>query len=206
MGIRKLLLLLGIAFLAGSPFVGSIPVQAAVHAGSDILGLATAPDETGEFSLLDLATDTSFDVHLLVYGFDHPQGIVGWECQIVLPAGVLLTGVSLNGKADPAGVDLETGNIRVFPHISLQAVDGIVHLATLHLVLTDNLEDQDFYLAPYSGPSSASTMSFSLETSESNLFPFNWPGDCQGCSVFNIITSPEPTVSASWDLVKSLYR
>ena len=202
---RKSLLILGMVFLSVSPLGWFVPAQAAIHEGSDILGLATAPDETGEFSLLDQPLG-DFDLCLVVYGFDHSQGIVGWECQIVLPTGVLAHGVTLNGKADPSGVDLATCNLQVFPRIPLLTVNGVVHLATLHLEILDGTEDKEFLLAPYSAPTTSATMNFSLETSVSNLVPFGWPGDCQDCSVFEIITTPEPTVGATWDLVKSLYR
>ena len=181
------------------------PVLADVHDGSDVLGLATTPDENGEFFHVDLPAEP-FDLSLLVYGFDHSQGIAGWECQVLIPDGVQVTGVTLNGKADPAGVDLATCNMRVFPRIPLLAVNGIVHLATLHLNHLDVSTDKSFLLAPYSQPGPGSIMGFSLETSESNLLPFNWPGDCPDCPVFEIITTPEPTVATTWGMLKSLYR
>ena len=201
----RLFLFLGMVFLAGSVLTWPGQVLAVIHEGTDILGLATAPDDTGEFSKTDLPLGT-FDLHLLVYGFDHSQGISGWECQIIFPAGVEATGVTLNGKADQVGVDLDTGNLRVFPRIALQPVNGIVHLATLHLTLVDNSVNQEFLLAANSSPETGSTMGFSLETSGSNDNAFSWPGDCENCSVFEIIPSPEPTVNATWSGVKSLYR
>ena len=177
--------------------------EAVVHDGNDILGLATTADETGQFSLVDPPLG-EFDLHLLVYGFDHPQGIVGWECQILLPDGVLATGVSLEGKADPTGIDLETLALRAFPHQALEPVGGIVHLATLHLMLTDDSRNQEFLLAPY--PDDEAKMAFSLETSGANVTALRWPDDCPDCPVFTIIASSQPTVRSTWGSVKSLYR
>ncbi len=201
----KYLHLLVFVFLAVYVHGSATPLHAAVHDGIDILGLATIPDETGEFTLVEPALG-AFDLYLLAYGFDHSQGIVGWECQIVLPNGIQSAGVTLNGKADPSGVDESNLNIQVFPRIPLQANNGIVHLATLHLVLMDLNENKEIFLAPFVAPSASSTMNFSLETSGTNVFEFNWPGDCPDCPVFEIFNSPQPTVEATWDLVKSLYR
>lgn len=197
--------IVGLSILAGLAGLVAGPVHAAIHEGSDILGLATSPDGNGEFSLIDPATGP-FDLHLLVYGFEHSQLIVGWECQVLLPAGVEISGVTLNGKADPAGVDLGTGNLRAFPLIPLPVNDGIVHLATLHLNLTELLDNQDFRLAPYVEPTPNPVMSFSLETSGSNHFAFEWPGSCASCPVFRIDATPEATIELSWDHLKSLYR
>lgn len=178
---------------------------AAVYEGTDVLGLATVADETGEFDLKPLALGP-FDLPLLVYGYEHAQGIVGWECRVVVPDGVQLAGVSLNGKADATEIDLTGGNLRAFPVIPLEPVGGIVHLATLHLVLIDPSGDREFFLAAREPAASTSGLSFALETGEANVMDFHWPGDCPDCPVFRIIASPEPTVQATWDGIKSLYR
>ncbi|MBU8871124.1 MAG: hypothetical protein KOO60_09720 [Gemmatimonadales bacterium] len=202
---RKSFFLLATVFIAASSFGLSVASNAAVHEGSDILGLATTTDETGEFFLQDSPLGP-FDLHLLVYGFDHSQGIAGWECQVILPAGVQATGITLVGKADPAGVDLANCNIQVYPTLPIHPVNGIAHLATLHLELVDNAEDLEIFLAPYSSQASKDSMNFSLETSHSNMFEFSWPDDCPECSVFDLIHISQPVVKSTWDLVKSLYQ
>jgi hypothetical protein len=202
---KRWLLIVGLMIATGSAGGWPAQVHSAVADGSDILGLATTSDANGEFALYDPELG-AFDLQLVVYGFDHAQGIAGWECQVVLPAGVQATGITLNGKADPAGVDLTTGNMRVFPLIPVVPLNGIVHLATLHLTLTEFEDDQDFLLAPYLPAAPSSTMGYSLETSGANVFDFHWPGECSDCPVFQIIASPKPTVKTSWSVVKSLYR
>ncbi len=202
---QKFLLIFFIVCLvvANSWFI--TPVSASVHEGINILGLSTTTDDSGEFNLLDPPLGT-FDLHLVVYGFDYDQGIVGWECQVILPEGVQATGITLEGKTDPAGADVPNCNIRVFPKIPIMPIGGVAHLATLHLMLIDHLSDIEFFLAPFSSDTPYDSMGFYLQTSGPEMIPFNWPGDCSDCSVFGLNKTPDAVEESSWDQLKSLFR
>lgn len=197
--IRILCLTSLIAFLVA----GAAP--AAVHPGNDVLGLATSADAGGEFRLID-PEPGAFDLYLLAYGYEHAQGIVGWECALDLPAGVEFMSVTLEGKADPVDPGPADLSLRVFPLQPLMPTGGIVHLATLHLNLVEFDGRSEIRLLPHSTPQTAGAMSFALESSASLDQVFAWPNDCAECPVFELVSAAQPVVAASWDRVKSLYR
>lgn len=178
---------------------------AETHPGSNVLGLSTSADGDGAFRLVD-PEPGAFDLHLLVYGYEHAQGIAGWECAVELPSPVEVTGVTLVGKPDPVAPDPADFSLRVFPLQPLLPTDGIVHLATLHLNLIEFEDRLQIHLRPHSQPRLADAMSFALESSSANDQLFAWPGDCADCPVFELVPSAQPVVSATWDDVKSLYR
>lgn len=178
---------------------------ASVHPGADVLGLSTSADADGEFLIVDPEVG-SFDLYLLAYGYEHPQGIAGWECALEMTAGLELVSVTLEGKADPVTLDPADLSLRVFPLQPLMPSGGIVHLATLHLNLVSFEGREEIYLRPHSAPQTSGTMSFALESSASLDQAFAWPGDCAGCAAFQLLSAAQPVVSASWDRVKSLYR
>lgn len=190
--------------LAGTLYFAP-PASAAVPAGTDVLGLATAADATGEFRLID-PVPGGFDLHLLVYGYEHAQGIVGWECALQLPAEVELVSVSAEGKPDPIVPNPGDPSLRVFPLQPLMPIDGIVRLATLHLNLVSFESTLEIGLLPHSSPQLAGAMSFALESSAANDQVLAWPGDCPVCPVFDLVPSSQPTAEFTWEEVKSLYR
>lgn len=178
---------------------------ATVHAGADVLGLATSADADGEFLIVDPEVGP-FDLHLLAYGYDHSQGVAGWECALEMTAGLELVSVTPEGKADPVTLDPTDLSLRVFPLQPLMPSDGIVHLATLHLNLVSFEGREEIYLRPHSAPQTGGAMSFALESSASLDQAFAWPGDCADCPAFELLAAAQPVVAASWDRVKSLYR
>ncbi len=199
---RILITMLGLALIS---FPLALPATAEVHTGVNVLGLATTPDADGSFEWVDQPLG-DFEVHLLVYGYDAVAGIAGWECRVLLPAGVLVREVTLVGKPDPISASATDLSLRAFPLIPLLPSGGVVHLATLHLTLTDGDSEKEFRLAPHSTPEVPGRMSFARETSGANLIEFKWPGGCEDCPVFRIVPSAQPVIAASWDGVKSLYR
>lgn len=173
-----------------------------VHEGTDVLGLATAPDATGEFALLNQETGP-FQLHLMVYGFAHEQGIVAWDCAVVVPDGVALTGETPNGKA----IDLEptAASFRIQLSEPLLPGDGLIHLATLDFWNLDS-RDKAFLLAPDPLWGDDGTMGFALQTQDTLRQLFSWPDKCPECPVLVVSAEAQPVAGATWDEVKSLFR
>ncbi len=173
-----------------------------IHAGHDVLGLSTEADETGVFELADYPAGP-LSLYLMVYGYDHPQGIVAWDCAIILPPGILLTDTNFMGRGINAHP--QPYNFQVTTLEPLMAVNGMVHLATLDLLVIDD-DPQQFFLSADPLWVDHEYMGFAWETSPSMRQPFNWPNRCEDCPVFQIINIPQATDGQDWDQVKALYR
>lgn len=177
------------------------PVRAAVHEGSLILGLTTAPDDTGFFQVVDQPLGP-MRVYLVVYGYDHPQGIVSWDCALLLPPGLQLLTTRFAGGGWNAHPQPE--NFRVTTQTPLQAVDGMILLATLDLLVLDG-RDLAIGLGPDPAWGNDGMMGFARETMETIREPLNWPRSCPGCPVFEL-THSQADAYTSWESLKALYR
>ncbi len=139
----------------------------------------------------------------MVYGYSHPQGIVGWDCAVHLPDDIVIIETHLMGR----GVNRhpQAGNYRVFTQEPLMPDNGLVHLATLDLMTLNPLPKQ-IYLGPDPLWGNNGMMGYSRQTYESIRTPFNWPEGCKECPVFELVNNTQPTDSMDWARVKSLYR
>lgn len=178
------------------------PAAADTHPGRYVLGLATEPTEDGAFLLADRPLG-DLTLHLMVYGYEHSIGIRAWDFAVVLPDGVTLDrteymGRGVNSRPQPGYYKVTTREI-------LEPENGLIHLATLHLTITDTLP-QDFFLAPAALWGSVGGMEYARATDESLSQLFNWPMGCNQCPVFSLINTPQAADDPSLDWVKSLFR
>ena len=178
------------------------PVQAEIHQGRNVLGLSTQNDENGSFELAEYPPGT-LELHLLVFGFEYPQGINGWDCVVVLPEGVTLLRTDLMGQGTNARP--QPGYYGVTTAEPLMPENGIIHLATLHLLIADQLP-KDFYLAPAPLWGNIGGMEFGLATDESLRRHFTWPMGCSDCPVFRTTNITQSADNPTWDWVKTLYQ
>jgi len=178
------------------------PVMAETHAGRDVLGLSTHPSENGVFEINDF-TPGNLDLHLLVFGYNHPQGIKAWDCAVVLPEGVTLERTDLMGQGTNSRP--QPGYYCVTTDEPLMPDNGIIHLATLHLTIADH-NPKDFYLAPAPLWGNVGGMEFARATDESLRFQFNWPGGCSGCPVFRSVNNPQGADNPTWCWIKTLFK
>ncbi len=177
------------------------PATADIHLGKDVLGLSTETNSTGFFEVTDFPVGV-ISLHLLVFGYDHSEGIVAWDCAVIIPQGVLLANTELMGRGTNALP--QPGNFLVTTQEPLIAVNGIVHLATLDFLTFDD-ESKQFFLSGDPLWVGNQRMGFSSETSEAMRLPFNWPNRCEDCPVFEIVyyTPVEETFLGQ---MKALYR
>lgn len=182
--------------------VASQPVMADTHVGRNVLGLATEPNASGVFEIADHPPG-ALQLHLMVYGYDQASGIKAWDCAVVLPEGVTLQRTELMGQ----GVNSypQTGYFGVTTEEPLMPENGLVHLATLNLVVADNLP-KDFYLAPAPIWGNIGGMEFSRATDESLRIQFTWPDGCNECPVFKLTNHPQAAEAPTLDWIKSLFR
>ncbi|PID79504.1 hypothetical protein CSB20_10010 [bacterium DOLZORAL124_64_63] len=181
--------------------VGYWPAWSAVHTGSLILGLTTQPDTTGHFELVNYPPGP-LRLYLMVYGYDHPQGIVAWDCALHLPRGVALERVELAGR----GVNHSPhyGDFRVTTRTPLMPQNGMVLLATVDLrVLTD--EDMGIDVGPDPMWGDCGFMGFARQTYETMREPMYHPRHCLACPVF-MLTHTQADERVGWDHIKALYR
>lgn len=180
----------------------SQPVLADTHTGRNVLGLASEANETGVFLLSDHPTG-DLQLHLMVYGYTHQQGIVGWDCAVHLPDDIVISETILMGQ----GVNRhpQPGNFKVYTVEPLMPVNGLIHLATLNLRTLNPLPKQIF-LGPDPLWGNNGMMGFARQTYETIRTPFNWPESCKECPVFELVNGIQPTESLAWGGIKSLYR
>ncbi len=178
------------------------PVLAEIHNGRQVVGLSTEADANGLFEIADHPPG-QLQLHLMVYGYTHPQGIVAWDCAVILPPGVELSAVTLMGN----GTNSQTHHtsFTVITETPLMPSNGMVHLATLDLI-TLNGDPKDFHLAADPLWANQQHMGFSLQTSESLRMPFHWPNRCEQCPVFRITNIPQAAGTTSMDQLKAFYR
>jgi len=174
---------------------------AAVHPGSRVLGLTTRPDADGDFELVNQAPGP-LRLYLMVYGYDHPEGIVAWDCALHLPRGVALDHVQL--AAGGVNHHPQAGNFRVVTGTPLLPTDGMVLLATIDLeVLTDEEMGIDVGPDPLWGDDGF--MGFARQPHETLREPMHHPRPCPGCPVF-MLTHIQADEDISWEHIKALYR
>jgi hypothetical protein len=181
--------------------VSSWPALGAIHPGSKVIGVSTWPDESGEFELVNQPPGP-LRLYLMVYGYDEAQGIVAWDCALILPPGVTIDHVELAG----GGVNqyIQAGNFRVETTEPLMAVDGMVLLATVDLnVRTEEELGIDVGPDPLWG--NTSFMGFARQTQEGMRERLNHPRDCPGCPVFTL-THIQADEAISWPHIKAFYR
>ena len=178
------------------------PAVAEIHLGRDVLGLSTEADDSGLFELEDLPAGP-LKLELLVYGYDHAQGISAWNCAVVVPPNVLVMRTTLMGGGTNSRS--QAGNFMVTTLDPLLPVNGIIHLATMDLQTLDS-DSKDFFIIGDPMSADPESMGYAQETSSSMRLPFNWPESCDDCPVFRIINVAQPTFHPQWDQVKALYR
>ncbi len=179
------------------------PASADIHQGRNVLGLSTEASGDGVFELVDCPTG-DLQLHLMVYGYNHTQGIMAWDCAVVLPGGVILANTNIMGH----GVNCSPYSdcFSVTTSEPLMPVDGMIHLATLNLVVTDATEPQDIYLAPAPIWGNVGGMEFSRATDQSLRQLFNWPSGCNDCPVFCLTDGIQAADNPSLDWIKSVFR
>lgn len=178
------------------------PAVADTYLGHDVIGLATAGDESGVFEVADYPQG-HLQLHLMVYGYDRSEGIVAWSCALQLPENVELTRATLAGRGRNAL--REPGQFLVTTEEPLPAVNGLVHLATLDLMTLDTNPGQ-FYIQTQAPGGSSLGPGFATRISSSLNRPFAWPQDCPACPVFRLVNNTQATDTPTWDGLKALFR
>ncbi len=185
-----------------SSLVGFQPAFAEIHEGHNVIGLATEPNQTGAFELADPGPG-SLQLHLMVYGYDHPQGIIAWDCAVILPPSLELVSTTFSGGgSDELPVRY---SYRVTTELPLMPVDGIIHLATLNLINL-NFGAKDIMVSGDPLWVNQEQFGFARETFETIRLPFNWPDRCQECPVFAVTTFAAGENLSSWGQLKAIYR
>jgi hypothetical protein len=179
-----------------------LPALADIQPGQNVLGISTDPNESGVFELADYPVGP-LQVHLMVYGYRHAQGIVAWRCAVDLPEGLTFAGVTLAG--DGVNSRHRPWSFDVITRQPLLPVDGMIHLATLDLVNT-NLQDKQVFIVPEYPWGNEGFMGFAKQTDERIGTRLHWPRNCESCPVFELTSAPQAAGDMAWDQVKSLYR
>ena len=178
------------------------PAIAAVHEGQDVLGLATRPDQSGEFQLVDQEAGI-VELHLVVYGWNHGAGLTGWACRLDLPPDMTIVGLRPVGA--PLWIVQESPELRWMLRQPLYPVDGLLHLGAVRLVSTST-SPRTIGLSRYPGVDVAGLGGFRLETDKEIRHGFNWPDNCPECPVFAFSYVPQPVTDMNWSGIKALYR
>ncbi len=178
------------------------PVTAATHLGRNVIGLSSEADNTGVFELANQPAG-SLQLHLMVYGYCHTLGISAWDCAVVMPEGAILESTELMGQG--VNTRVQPGYFGVTTGEPLLPENGMVHLATLNLTITDQVA-KDFYLVPAPIWGNVGGMEYSRATDESLRFNFNWPQSCDQCPVFRLTNGIQAAGDRTLGGIKTLFR
>ncbi len=178
------------------------PAAGDTHPGRSVLGLSTEADDTGVFELAN-HPGGNLQLHLMIYGYEHAQGIQAWDCAVVLPEGAILERADLMGQGTNSRS--QPGYFGVTTVEPLMPDNGMIHLATLNLVILDHVA-KDFYLVPAPIWGNVGGMEYSRATDESLRFNFTWPAGCDECPVFRLTNNIQAADAPTLDWIKTLFR